>query len=61
LGVHGELSLAETHVGGRIAFLRFASSEEASQARDAINLGSLRLGGQRPVLAGWARRDRWLS
>lgn len=61
LGVHGELSIAETHLGGRIAFLRFASPEEASRARNAINLGDLRLGGQRPVVAGWARRDRWLS
>ncbi|CAE8584773.1 unnamed protein product [Polarella glacialis] len=56
-----DLSLAETHLGGKIAFVRFASPEAAARARASINLASLKLGGNKPVLAGWARRDRWLG
>mmetsp|Transcript_116024 Transcript_116024/g.323153 ORF Transcript_116024/g.323153 Transcript_116024/m.323153 type:complete len:451 (-) Transcript_116024:104-1456(-) len=57
----GDLSVTDNHLGERVAFVRFATPEAAAAARARINMASVMLGSSRPVLAGWARRERWLS
>jgi len=52
----GDLSLTDNHHGDRIAFVRFATPEAASDARTRINIASIMLGSTRP-----ARRERWLG
>jgi len=56
----GIVNLGDNHRGEQIAFVRFASQEVAEKARARINISGVELGAGRPVMAGWARRERWI-